>query len=42
MFLGVHALNQVLYGLMLGAWFALSSEFLLRENIMELANKIID
>ena len=36
MFLGVHSLNQVVYGLSLGLWFAMTSEFMLRERLMDL------
>jgi len=42
MFLGVHSLNQVLYGFSLGLWFAITSEFLIRERLMELVKNLID
>lgn len=42
MFLGVHSLNQVLYGLSLGIWFAVTSEFMLRERFMSLIQNLID
>ena len=42
MFLGVHSLNQVLYGLSLGAWFAFSSEFLIRKHMVKLIQDLID
>ena len=41
MFLGVHALNQVLYGFMLGIWFALTSEFFVKEPMMKLVDDLI-
>ena len=42
LFLGVHALNQVFYGLSLGAWFAISSELILRERMIKLIKDLID
>lgn len=42
MFLGVHSLNQVLYGLSLGVWFAMSSEFVLRERLIGIVQNLID
>ena len=42
MYLGVHSLNQVLYGLSLGLWFAITSEFLLRQRILKLIDEIIN
>ena len=42
MFLGVHSLNQVFYGLSLGLWFALTCEFLIKEKMMKLIQNLID
>ena len=42
MFLGVHSLNQCLYGLTLGAWFAISSEYLIKEPMMQLIHDLIN
>ena len=42
MFLGVHSLNQVLYGYSLGLWFALSVHFLVKDRLMSLIQKLVD
>ena len=33
-FLGVHSLNQVFYGVQVGAWFALTAHFIVKEPLM--------
>ena len=42
MFLGVHSLNQVCYGLSLGAWFACCIHFIFKDKIISLAQGLID
>ena len=42
MFLGVHSLNQVFYGLSLGIWFAVTAHFLIKERLMGLVQNLID
>ena len=42
LFLGAHSLNQVLYGLSCGLWFAFSAHFILREPLTELVSALID
>ena len=42
LFLGVHSLNQVLYGLSCGLWFAFTAHFLLREPMTGLVSALID
>ena len=42
MYLGVHSLNQVFYGLSLGLWFAFTSHFLIKERLMGLLQNLID
>lgn len=41
LFLGVHTLNQVLYGLSLGAWVALTMHCIVKEPLIELADELI-
>lgn len=41
LFLGVHSLNQVFFGALLGTWFALSYHFILRDPLFKLANDLI-
>ena len=41
LFLGVHSLNQVILGLKLGIWFALTSHFIVREPMTELIENIM-
>ena len=41
LFLGVHSLNQVLFGALLGLWFAMSCHFILRDKLIQLANDLI-
>ena len=36
LFLGVHSLDQVFWGLQLGAWAALTFEFIVKEPLMSL------
>ena len=33
-FLGVHSLNQVFFGMQVGAWFALTANFIVKEPLM--------
>ena len=33
LFLGVHSLNQVSFGLQLGAWFAVTSNYLIKDQL---------
>lgn len=40
--LGVHSLDQVLFGLMLGAWFALTAHFLIRIPLIVLVGYLIE
>lgn len=40
MFLGVHSINQVLFGQQLGAWYALSAHYILREPLIALCNDL--
>ena len=42
MYLGVHSLNQVFYGLSLGLWFAVTAHFLVKERLMSLVQNLID
>jgi hypothetical protein len=39
--LGVHSLNQILFGLLLGTWLALSFHFVGYEWVMNHANELI-
>ena len=41
LFLGVHSLNQVYFGALLGTWFAFSCHFILRDPLIKLANDLI-
>ena len=41
LFLGVHSLNQVYFGALLGLWFALSCHFILRDSLLKLVNDLI-
>ena len=41
LFLGVHSLNQIYFGALLGAWFALTTHFILRDPLMKIANDLI-
>lgn len=41
LFLGDHSINQVALGLQLGLWFALTSEYILREPLEELSRSLI-
>ena len=41
LFLGVHSLNQIFFGALLGAWFAVTAHFMLREPLMKIANDLI-
>ena len=34
LFLGVHSLNQIFFGALLGAWFAFSAHFILRDSLI--------
>jgi uncharacterized membrane protein required for colicin V production len=38
--LGVHSLNQVLFGTILGIWFACTFHFVVRKKIVEYVNSI--
>ena len=41
MFLGVHSINQVLFGSQLGVWFGITSHFIVREPFMTLSENLI-
>ena len=41
LFLGVHSLNQVYYGLQLGAWFAFTAHYIFREPLLQLVDSLI-
>ena len=38
LFLGLHSLDQVLFGALLGIWFALTSEFVMKRRLMRWAD----
>lgn len=42
LFLGVHSLNQVIWGLQMGLWVALTCHFLIRDPLMDLIQRLID
>ena len=42
LFLGVHSLNQVLYGLSCGLWLAISAHFIAREPLIAIATELIE
>jgi membrane-associated phospholipid phosphatase len=42
MYLGVHSLNQVFFGLLMGAWFALSGHFILKGIVFKMVKNMID
>ena len=42
LFLGVHSLNQVLYGLSMGVWFAHDAHHFVKEPLAKLVSSIID
>ena len=41
-FLGVHSLNQILYGLSAGLWFAFTANFIIREPLNKLTSALIE
>lgn len=41
LFLGVHSLNQILFGALLGFWCAFTFHFIYRDPLIKLANDII-
>ena len=41
MFLGVHSINQVLFGAQLGVWFGITSHYIVREPLMNLSENLI-
>ena len=40
--IGAHSLDQVLFGLMIGLWFALSVHYLIRDELMKMIQSMID
>ena len=42
LFLGVHSLNQVLYGLSCGLWLAISAHYIAREPLIAIATELIE
>mmetsp|Transcript_41631 Transcript_41631/g.54835 ORF Transcript_41631/g.54835 Transcript_41631/m.54835 type:complete len:126 (+) Transcript_41631:421-798(+) len=42
LYLGVHSLNQVTFGLQLGAWCALTAHYLIREPLQNFTQRLID
>ena len=42
LFLGVHSLNQVFYGLLLGTWFAISCHFIARDKLLKLVQDLLE
>jgi len=42
MYLGVHSLNQVFFGLLMGAWFALSGHFILKGIVLKMVKNVIN
>lgn len=42
LFLGVHSLNQVLFGALLGVWFTISAHFILKEPIFKICQDLIE
>ena len=41
LFLGVHSLDQVLFGCQIGIWFAFSAEFILKEPFLRWSDKLL-
>ena len=42
LFVGVHSINQVLFGLQLGVWFALSAHFIAREAVISICDDLLN
>ena len=40
MFLGVHSINQVIFSQQLGAWYAISAHYILREPLITLCDEL--
>ena len=41
LFLGVHSLNQILFGWLLGVWLAFTMHFIFKDKIMKNARKLL-
>ena len=42
LFLGVHSLNQLIFGWSLGAWLAFNLEFIFKDSIIKHAEELLD
>ena len=42
LFLGVHSLNQILFGLLLGIWLAFTVHFIFKDKVMENVQNLLD
>ena len=41
MFIGVHSLDQVIFGCQIGIWFAFTANFIVKEPLLKWADKIL-
>ena len=42
LFLGVHSMNQILFGFLLGIWMAFTLHFIFRDKVLENVQRLLD